>query len=224
MIELKTDSVIEQRSSRSLSVRKLPELVSYTDGMRIQREVHTARCAGTVSDTLIVLEHSPVYTLGRSATADHLLWDAKRLRQEGIEVVETDRGGDITYHGPGQIVVYPIIGLRDRGIGLREYISILEEAVIQTLAKFGIEAGRDERNRGVWVGNSKICAIGIRVSHGVTMHGLALNVNTNLQHFAGIVPCGITDADVTSMEEELGLPQHLSDVTGCLVGKLQQLL
>ena len=187
----------------TIEILELSGSVPYSTGLRIQSAVHSERVAGKRADTLIALEHRAVYTLGRSASRNHLIWNAERRAHEGIEVVETDRGGDITYHGPGQLVVYPIVKLTDRGLGVREYVTLLEEAVIQTLASFGIAAGRDDRNRGVWVGNAKICAIGIRVSRQTTLHGLALNVNTNLAHFDGIVPCGLSDADVTSMAEEL---------------------
>lgn len=208
----------------SLEILELSGSVPYSTGLLIQSAIHSERVAGKRDDTLIALEHRAVYSLGRSASPEHLLWNAERRAHEGIEVVETDRGGDITYHGPGQLVVYPIVKLTDRGLGVRDYVTLLEEAVIRTLSSFGISAGRDDRNRGVWVGNAKICAIGIRVSRQTTLHGLALNVNTNLAHFAGIVPCGLADADVTSMSEELSKEPAFSSVKSVLLTTLSSLL
>ncbi len=196
----------------------------YGEGLRLQRALHSARCEGAIGDTILIVEHEPVFTLGRSADESHLLWGRDKIEERGVELSMTDRGGDITFHGPGQVVAYPIINLAARGIGVREYVSLLEDAVIDTLGRFGLEAGRDARNRGVWIGNAKICAIGIRVSHHTTMHGLALNVNTDLGFFAGIVPCGLADADVTSMAEELGAPQDMDAVRGELADALARRL
>lgn len=154
---------------------------------------------------LILLEHPPTYTLGVRGDAAHILAGEGRLRALGASVVRTDRGGDVTFHGPGQIVGYPIVDLRALGVGVAEYIHGLEAALIETLALFGIEAGPSPRNRGVWVGEggaaAKIAAIGVRVSRGVTTHGFALNVNTDLDWFNHIVPCGLPDASVTSMQQ-----------------------
>ena len=195
-------------------------LTPYAEGLRLQRELHAARCAGEIGDTILFVEHPSVYTLGRSADAGHLLWNRETLRAKGIEVVETDRGGDVTFHGPGQIVTYPIIDLAARKLGVRDYIFRLEGAVIETLNVLGLDAGRDARNRGVWIGNAKICAIGVRVSRHTTMHGLALNVNTDLSLFSGIVPCGLADADVTSVAEELGAPQDMEAIRSLLAAAL----
>ncbi len=195
-------------------------LTPYAEGLRLQRELHAARCAGEIGDTILFIEHTPVYTLGRSSDAGHLLWNRETLEAKGIEIVETDRGGDVTFHGPGQIVAYPIIDLAARKLGVRDYIFRLEGAVIETLKSLGLDAGRDARNRGVWIGNAKICAIGIRVSRHTTMHGLALNVNTDLSLFSGIVPCGLADADVTSVAEELGAPQDMDAVRDALASAL----
>ena len=207
-------------ADKGLSTLFTEGLTPYAEGLCLQRNLHADRCAGKIGDTILFVEHAPVYTLGRSAVASHLLWTRETLRERGVEVVETDRGGDITFHGPGQVVAYPVVSLRERGLGVRDYIARLEDAVIETLAGFGLDAGRDARNRGVWIGNAKICAIGIRVSRGVTMHGLALNVNTDLSFFAGIVPCGLADADVTSMAEELGAPQDRNAVRDALAASL----
>ena len=203
-----------------ISIRIERCLTPYAEGLRLQRELHAAWCAGEIGDTILFVEHPPVYTLGRSSETGHLLWSRETLKARGIELAEADRGGDITFHGPGQIVAYPIVDLVARGLGVRDYIFRLEQAVIETLAAFGQTAGRDPRNRGVWVGNAKICAIGIRVSRHVTMHGLALNVNTDLSYFAGIVPCGLPDAGVTSLAEELGVRKDLESVRDVLAENL----
>ena len=207
-------------SDTGIAFRIKRGLTPYGEGLRLQRALHAARCAGEVGDTILFVEHSPVYTLGRSAVAEHLVWERATLQEKGIDLVETDRGGDITYHGPGQIVAYPVVDLAARGIGVRDYVFRLEGAVIETLASLGLEAGRDARNRGVWIGNAKICAIGIRVARHTTMHGLALNVNTDLAPFGGIVPCGLADADVTSVAEELDAPQDMDAVRDKLAASL----
>lgn len=155
---------------------------------------------------LLLVEHDPpVITISARKTArQHLVATPDMLARAGVEVCETDRGGDITYHGPGQLVVYPILDLNTLGLRLHGYMRLLEQVVIDTLARFGIEGHRDEAATGVWVGDSKICAMGVRVSRWVTMHGLALNVTTNLDHFDLIVPCGLVGRGVTSMARELG--------------------
>ena len=173
---------------------------------RRQDELVTQRLAGEVGDTLVFTEHEPVFTLGLRAGADaHLVWDAARLAREGIEVVKTNRGGDITYHGPGQIVGYPIISLTPRK-DLHAYLRFLEQVLINTLGSLGLAAARREGKTGIWLGSRKIAAIGVAVRRWVAYHGFALNVNPDLAHFAGIVPCGIGAADgtVTSMRLELG--------------------
>lgn len=210
--------MIQQNNGIAIRIERC--LTPYAEGLSIQRELHAARCAGEIGDTILFVEHPPVYTLGRSADAGHLLWNRETLRTKGIELVETDRGGDVTFHGPGQIVAYPIVDLAARELGVRDYIFRLEGAVIETLKALGLDAGRDARNRGVWIGNAKICAIGIRVSRHTTMHGLALNVNTDLSLYSGIVPCGLADADVTSVAEELGAPQDMDAIRNILATAL----
>ena len=159
-------------------------------------------------ESLLLLEHDPVYTLGRNAARDDVLWGAERLRELAIDLREADRGGKVTYHGPGQLVGYPILRLAAGRRDVKRYVSDLEEVLIRTLAGFGIAAGRsDRRDRvtSVWVGNAKIAAIGIHIARWVTTHGFALNVTDEpLPRFAGIVPCGITDGDVTSIQRVLG--------------------
>ena len=188
---------------------------------RLQSAVIDARDArdveGDATMHLLLVEHDPpVVTVSRRPGARrHLLADVAQLRAAGVEVVETDRGGDITYHGPGQLVVYPILDLNTLGLRLHSYMRFLEAIVIEVLAGFGIAGQRDADATGVWVGGGaggeagggpsrKICAMGVRVSRWVSMHGLALNVTTNLTHFDLIVPCGLTGCAVTSIERELG--------------------
>lgn len=180
--------------------------------LRIQEELHAARKKNQIPDTLILVEHLPVYTLGRSGSREYLRWSAEMLRSMGIEVFETKRGGDVTYHGPGQLVGYPIIHLEQRKIRLLQYIEGLEEVLIRVAAKCGVKCGRDARNHGVWVGNDKVGALGIHVSRWVTMHGFALNVNTNLDHYQGIVPCGLRGVGVTSLARQRGREIEMSFV------------
>jgi len=157
------------------------------------------RLARRVPDTLILVEHDRVYTLGRNADEGNVVAAPAALKDAGIEIVRTTRGGDVTYHGPGQIVGYPILDLRARGEGAVEYVGCLEEVLIRLLAEYGIEGQRDRANRGVWVGREKVAALGVRVTRGITMHGFALNVTVDLQPFGGIIPCGIRGRGVTSM-------------------------
>jgi lipoyl(octanoyl) transferase len=196
-------------------VRRLGRL-GYDEARALQREVVDARQAGTVSDTLLLLEHPPVITLGRSGTADHLLGSGAELAARGVEFVESDRGGDITFHGPGQVVGYAIVDLERRGRDLHRYLRDLESVLIRALAELGIEAGRVEGLTGVWVGDAKVAAIGIRVSRWIAHHGFALNVDTDLSYFDLIVPCGIADRRVTSVSELLGRPVDRVDVEDAL--------
>jgi lipoate-protein ligase B len=180
--------------------------------LALQETLHARRAAGEIPDTLLLLEHRPVYTLGRSASADHVLYSEAGLRAAGIERVETSRGGDVTYHGPGQLVGYPIVHLGEAGLRVLEYVDALEETLIRAVAAFGVAAGRDARNRGVWAGNDKLAALGIRVSRQVAMHGFALNVAPRLDDYRGIVACGLKDAGVTSMARLLGYAPPLPAV------------
>lgn len=191
----------------------------------MQTRLHEQRSAREITDTLVLLEHPHVYTIGRRGSRDDVLWDTDAMRARGIEVVEADRGGQVTYHGPGQIVGYPIVDLGG-GADLGAYVRRLEEVLIRSLARFGVDAQRDPGNTGVWVDQSqgapggascsKIAAIGVRVTRGVTKHGFALNVSTDLSYFAGIVPCGITDKGVTSMSSKLGHAPPIDGVNDAL--------
>jgi lipoyl(octanoyl) transferase len=201
-----------------LEVRDLGVAVDYTAATAVQAQCHADRRAGRIADTLLLLEHAPVFTLGRSAQPGNVRWSEAELRTAGIARVATTRGGDVTYHGPGQLVGYPILHLGQRGMGVLDYVTAIEETLIRALADVGLPgAGRDPRNRGVWAGNDKIGAIGIRVAHQVTEHGFALNVNTRLEHYAGIVPCGLTDAGVTSLARCLGRPVDMEVIKRLVV-------
>jgi lipoyl(octanoyl) transferase len=176
----------------------------YAVAWRQQEALVAQRLAGEVGDTLVFTEHEPVYTLGvRPGAASHLLWDPAELARRGIELMETNRGGDITYHGPGQIVGYPIVDLKPRQ-DLHAYLRFLEQVLIHSLGSLGLAAARRPGKTGIWLGSRKIAAIGVAVKRWVTFHGFALNVNNDLGPFAGIVPCGITDGTVTSLQQELG--------------------
>jgi lipoyl(octanoyl) transferase len=171
-----------------------------------QGELVARRIAGEIGDTLVLTEHAPVYTLGLRTGADaHLIWPAERLAREGIDVVKTNRGGDITYHGPGQLVGYPIVSLESRR-DLHAYLRFLEQILIDAVGTLGLTAARRDGLTGIWVGRRKVAAIGVAVRRWVTYHGFALNVDPALEHFGGIIPCGIGAADgaVTSLRAELG--------------------
>ena len=199
---------------RVLTVTDLGGGAGYGEVLALQERLHARRAAGEIADTLLLLEHRPVYTLGRSASADNILYSEEALLRAGIERAVTSRGGDVTYHGPGQLVGYPIIHLGEAGLRVLEYVTGLEEVLILTAAAYGVEAGRDARNRGVWVGNCKLAALGIRVARQVTMHGFALNVNTRLDDYRGIVACGLREAGVTSLSRLLGREPDLAEVKG----------
>ena len=175
---------------------------------------------------LLFCEHEPVFTLGKSGSVENLLVNEQMLKRAGFEFYRINRGGDITYHGPGQIVGYPILDLEQFGLGIKTYIEILEESVIRLLEGYGIPSGRLPGATGVWLDAGdprkarKICAIGVRASRHITMHGFAFNVNTDLNHYQYINPCGFTDKGVTSMEKELGKKQDMEDVKA----KLREIL
>lgn len=177
----------------------------YKKTLDMQYDVLERRQKGELGDTLILVEHPPVITLGRHAIESNIVVPGKYLNDNGIGVYHIERGGDVTYHGFGQIVGYPIVSLRDKGIGIREFVERLENTFITLLKeKYGIESGINPEFPGVWAGNSKIIAIGLAVKRGVTMHGFAFNVNTNLEHFKLIMPCGISGKSVTSLEKLTG--------------------
>lgn len=195
----------------------------YAEAFEWQKERVAARKAGHCGDAVIFTEHEPVYTMGlRKGAADHLIWDQHRLANLGIETFQSNRGGDITYHGPGQLVGYPILSLQHRR-DLHAYLRDLEEAVIRALHHFGLESTRREGKTGIWLETRKICAIGVALKSWVTYHGFALNVDPDLTHFNGIVPCGITDGTVTSMRRELEQPIEIESVKAALTVELNTL-
>ncbi|MGH2445042.1 MAG: lipoyl(octanoyl) transferase LipB [Candidatus Limnocylindria bacterium] len=178
--------------------------VAYRPTWELQDELATQRRERRIGDRLLLLEHFPVYTIGRGGNEANMLATPERLREIGAELIRIDRGGDVTYHGPGQIVAYPILELRDP-LDLRRYVRVLEAAIIDTAAAFGVASGRLDGQPGIWVdGERKLAAIGVRVRRGVTTHGLALNVNPDLKWFDEMIPCGIPDKGVTSLARELG--------------------
>ncbi len=200
---------MDARTEQPLVVRDLGQM-SYAETLGIQRDLQRqvieGRPTAVACGYLLLVEHDPpVITVSRRPGArQHLVGSDAQLAAAGVEVVETDRGGDITYHGPGQLVVYPILDLNMLGLRLLGYMRFLERVVTDALAVWGIEGRRDKAATGVWVDGSKICAMGVRLSRWVSMHGLALNVTTNLSHFDLIVPCGLTGRTVTSMQREIG--------------------
>jgi lipoate-protein ligase B len=181
----------------------------YEDARRTQKRLEASRQDGEIPDVLLLLEHPPVYTKGRRSSADELPMGEDWYRMQGIEIAETDRGGRVTYHGPGQLVAYPIVSLRPYGDDVHVYVRNLERVMIDSLAEHGVEAGLREGLTGVWVGERKIGSIGVHVNRGVTTHGLAVNVSNDLQPFEWIVPCGIDHCQVTSLTRERGAEQDV---------------
>ena len=194
--------------------------MSYNSAWDIQKEYHKKVVLGKEPDTLIIVEHEPVYTLGKNANDNHLLQSAS----EEIQVFRIERGGDITFHGPGQIVVYPILDLNRFVKSVSWYMRTLEKIIIDTLSDFEIKAELKDGLTGVWVGDEKIGAQGVRISRWVTMHGLALNVNTDLRYFDGIIPCGIFDYGVTSMEKLMGSKQDINKVKNTIIKYFNNIL
>jgi len=175
----------------------------YSSAEAMQHRLVEWRQQGQIDDTLVLLEHDPVLTLGRRADQSHILASGEVLAREGIEVRQTERGGDVTYHGPGQIVGYPIVHLPSLGLGASDYMHRLEQVLMDALQDYGIATHRREGIIGVWVGENKIAALGVRIKKGVAFHGFALNVAPNMYHWTLLIPCGITDGGVTSMALEL---------------------
>ena len=205
MIETQTDQILIQNIGRK----------SYKAVWDLQKEMQQQRIRGEIEDTLILVEHDPVYTLGKNADKDHLL----QSRDESVDVFNIERGGDITFHGPGQLVGYPILDLSNYKKSVSWYMRTLEHITIDVLKEYGIKAKRTEGLTGVWVGDEKIAALGVRISRWVTMHGFALNVNPDLSFYDGIIPCGIFHCGVTSMEQLLGKKQDMKEVKQTVIEK-----
>jgi lipoyl(octanoyl) transferase len=205
-------------SGRRLIVRRLGR-IGYADGVELQKSLVQQRVAGEIDDTLLLVEHPPVITLGVKTRGNlaNVRADAGVLAAQGVELHESGRGGDVTFHGPGQLVGYPIIDLKPDRQDVHRYVRDLEEVLIRTAADFGIEVGRVKGFSGAWVGDAKLAAIGVRISRWVTSHGFALNVTTELSGFDLIVPCGITDRGVTSLSALLGREVAMADVERSVV-------
>jgi lipoyl(octanoyl) transferase len=184
-------------------------VVPYDEARRVQKRLEAGRQEEEIPDVLLLLEHPPVYTKGRRATPDELPMGEEWYRRQGIEVTDTDRGGRVTYHGPGQLVGYPIVDLRAYGDDVHEYVGRMERLIIDSLGEWGVEAACIEDETGVWAGERKIGSIGVHVNRGVTTHGFAINVNNDLQPFEWIVPCGIESCRMTSVSRELGAEQDM---------------
>lgn len=199
-----------------------PGLVSYAEGLRLQEEAREEVISGKCDGVLILLEHLPVITVGRSGGSSHLLMSSAWLQQQGIDYYETDRGGDITCHVPGQLVGYPIINLSRWREDVHWYVDVLEEVLIRTLFCYGLTAGRKAKYTGVWVDNRKIAAIGVSVRRWVTKHGFALNGSNDLNIFSHVVPCGIKDFGVTGLQES-GVTVTLNELHFQVVSMFQEL-
>jgi len=208
---------------RDLEVRRLG-LVPYSDALDLQKALVEQRKSGVIGDQLLLLEHPPVITLGVKARNDrsHIIAPAEDLDAAGVEVFETGRGGDVTYHGPGQLVGYPIIDLKPDRCDVHRYVRDLEQVMIALAGRFGVQAGRIEGLTGAWVGDEKLAAIGVRIARWVTSHGFAFNVSTPLDHFKFIIPCGITDKGVTSLERILDRPIAMAEVEEAAVLSFKQ--
>jgi len=188
------------------------DFIDYKEAWDLQQEIHSKRVSGEVEDILFLLEHPNTYTLGKTAHKGNLIGSEDYLKKNEISVYDIDRGGDITYHGPGQIVGYPIIDLNNWFKDTHKYLRALEEVIIKTCSEYGLSCERNPKHTGVWLGERKIAAIGIKVSRWVTMHGFAFNVNTDLNLFNGIIPCGIQDKSVTSLSKELKKEINIQEV------------
>ncbi len=206
---------------RRCDLRNL-HLVTYENGLALQAKLMEMRQGELLDDQLLLLEHPPVITLGRGGDAANLLATPEALAADRVRFFETTRGGDITYHGPGQLVGYPIIHLGEGRRDVRKYVTNVEEVLIRTVAAFGISASRMEGKRGIWVGNDKIAAIGVRIARWVTSHGFALNVNTNLDHFRLITPCGLHGTGVTSMARLRGRQIDMDEVRAVAAEKFAE--
>lgn len=189
--------------------------MDYAEAWELQKNIQSQVIAGTHPDALLLVEHEPVYTLGKNADVNHII----ATEENEIKTFHIERGGDVTYHGPGQLVGYPILDLHHYRRSVSWYMRTLEEVIIRSLGEFGITAGRKDGLTGVWVDDEKIAALGVRITRWVTMHGFALNVNPNLTHYAGIIPCGIFEFGVTSMSRVLDRRVKVPDVIPVLADK-----
>ena len=189
---------------------------NYKDTLKIQERLRKQVLINSYKESLILVEHDHVYTLGKNANSSNIL-------NEVCEVIKTERGGDVTYHGPGQLVAYPIIDLKKRQIGVKTYVQQIEQLISKTLEEYGLSTHVPKQETGVWVNDRKIASIGIHISKGVTMHGLAINVNTNLSYFDNIISCGIDGVKMTSLYKELGKKIAMNDIKKQLVNNFKQI-
>jgi len=208
-------------SNRTLTFCDLG-LLSYKEAWDLQHEIFNRRVKNEIDDVLLLLEHPHTYTLGKTADRNNLVSNNAELNEKKISVFDIDRGGDITYHGPGQLVGYPIINLENWYKDTHKYLRALEEVIIKTLQLYAVSGERNSQYTGVWVDNRKIAAIGIKVSRWITMHGFAFNINTDLSLFDGIIPCGIKDKEVTSLKNELNKPVELDEVKLILLNAFKE--
>ena len=214
---------MKARSDRHIGHTVNLGLLDYQRTWQLQQALVAARINGTITtDILLFVEHPPVFTLGRRGGRDHLLVSEEFLKTSAIAVVHVERGGDITYHGPGQQVVYPIIDLESRRIAVVDFVQALEEIMLLTAADHGVAAGRNPVNRGIWVGNAKLGSIGIALRKGISFHGLALNINVDLTPFSWIQPCGLKGVSMTSLQKELGRDLAAADVRRSLEHHFQR--
>jgi lipoyl(octanoyl) transferase len=199
-----------------------PGLMKYKIAWDKQKYFHSLRVKNMIPDTLMLLEHSNVYTLGRHGNDSNIVGDKDFLKKHKIEIFNIERGGDVTFHGPGQLVGYPIFAIKQMGIRPKELVEKIENIIIELLRNYDIEAKTIDNLPGVWVGDEKVAAIGMRIIDHVALHGFALNVNTNLELFSGIIPCGIQDKGVTSIKKISGKEQNIEDIKEQIVGLFQK--
>ncbi len=200
-------------------------MMDYNEAWKLQSDIVSARVNGTIdTDIILFLEHPAVFTLGRRGGLDHLLVPEKFLQTSGISIVHVERGGNITFHGPGQLVAYPIVNLKARSIGVVDFVEALEDVMLATVRTWGIAAERNPANRGIWVGNSKIGSIGLAIRKSISFHGLALNVNTDLTPFSWIQPCGLQGVCMTSMKQELGRELSMDEVCAAVKKQFESVL
>lgn len=198
-------------------------LTPYTGAWELQEGLRIRRVAGEISDRLITLEHPPVFTMGRRDCAEDFCSSEEEIRKDGIEIIKSNRGGRVTYHGPGQLVGYFIFHLDEAGVGIKDFVSLIEEICISTLEHFGIHSSRDENHPGLWICRNKIVAIGLNVQHGVTAHGFALNVDCDLKAYRHIVACGISDRGIAKMSEHTKTPPEMGCVKAELIKNVERI-
>jgi lipoyl(octanoyl) transferase len=199
-------------------------MIDYKSAWDLQKKIFELRINNKIDDVLLLLEHPHTYTLGKVAKKEHLISSEKYVEENKIDIFEIDRGGDITYHGPGQVVGYPIINLNNWYKDSHKYLRVLEEIIILTCSQYGLKCERNPKYTGVWINDEKIAAIGVKISRWVTMHGFAFNVNTDLSFFNGIIPCGINDKSITSLSKKLDNNVEINEVKAKLLSNFKNIL